>query len=287
MPSSPPSSMLRFDAGGMEARWLVPRSLEGLVVAIVEQRALAPMRWRFLPDGCVTLMLRIGGSSGLRLFNDCRPQAVSGALDRFCFVAGLATRPVDVTFDRFHYFGAILSPVAVRGLLGVSASELRDRAVEGELIVDGLDALEDRLNELPTFDARARYLERELHARLRRHDDPPHLARGVAMRAASLVAGRGSSRPLHERLGYSRAQTHRIFKDWLGLSPGAFQRLHRFVRGLEALHAPRSTGAAAAQHGGFVDQAHFIRTFRSFAGMTPGEYVRRRTDLVGQLPAEG
>jgi AraC-like DNA-binding protein len=65
------------------------------------------------------------------------------------------------------------------------------------------------------------------------------------------------------------------------LSPRAWRGLQTFQRAvrLKALHAdwPWAQVATAA---GYVDQAHLIREFRNYVGITPGRYATNGANLT-------
>jgi hypothetical protein len=73
--------------------------------------------------------------------------------------------------------------------------------------------------------------------------------------------------------GYSARQARRLYREIAGLSPVQVRRVLRFQRALQALLATGSTAAALAADD-FSDQAHMIREFRQFAGMTPTQLLR-------------
>jgi AraC-like DNA-binding protein len=85
------------------------------------------------------------------------------------------------------------------------------------------------------------------------------------------------SRPvgdLIDDLGGSRSRMWRTATAALGMSPKRFLMLRRFEVGMRLL----SSGvplAAAAVRAGYVDQAHFHREVKRWAGHTPGELLRR------------
>lgn len=58
------------------------------------------------------------------------------------------------------------------------------------------------------------------------------------------------------------------------LTPKAYSRIRRFQRALGIIHDRRlSSRADLAFHCGWYDQAHMIRDFKQFSGLTPGEYA--------------
>jgi len=259
-----------------------PRELPGMVVELWEQRSATRQTWRILPTGWVELIFRLGPAFSLHRARLLGPDA--DPIRHFCFLSGLHTRPLDLSFDEFHVFGVRMHPVAVRTLFGIPCSEVRDGAVEGALVLDDLARIEDGLRSATDFPSRARWMERELSERLRRVD-----VRGAAERmwrvTRSLPMGRPApGRELARSMDYSRSHTHRLFTEWLGQSVTDVARLTRFVHATRALHRDDGPLSTIALRLGYFDQAHFNREFREYAEMTPGEYRRRGGPAPGQLP---
>ena len=68
-----------------------------------------------------------------------------------------------------------------------------------------------------------------------------------------------------------------MFRAELGLTPKAFQRLHRFRQALVRIdRAAEIGGAAFALERGYYDQSHFIGEFRAHSGLTPSDYMTSR-----------
>jgi AraC-like DNA-binding protein len=66
------------------------------------------------------------------------------------------------------------------------------------------------------------------------------------------------------------------FAEAVGLTPKRFARLVRFGRVLRRLEKrPETDLAEIAFDAGYADQAHFNRDFRTFSGISPGEYRKR------------
>jgi AraC-like DNA-binding protein len=258
-----------------------PRHLLGLVERIWEQRSSGAGGWRILPSGWVELIFRLGPPFSLQKARRLRPDAAPTR--QFCFLSGLHTRPLDLAFDTLHVFGVRLHPVAVRALFGLPCTELRDSAVDGAIVVPDLARIEDRLRSAPDFQARARWLEGELLVRLSRHDVGGTAERMLSLATVLPVVRPVPGRELLSRLGYSRSHAHRVFTEWFGQSTTATIRLARFVRALHELHRGDGSLADVAYRLGYYDQAHFIHHFKEYAGMTPGEYRRRKGVAPEQL----
>jgi AraC-like DNA-binding protein len=258
-----------------------PRRLWGLVEGIWEQAVEGTQAWRILPSGSVELIFRLGPAFTLDRARRLRVDAPS--IQGPCFLSGLHTQPLDLSFERLHVFGIRLHPVAVRALLGIPTSEVLDGAIEGGLLVPDVERVLEALHGAPDFDSRGRWIEEDLIERLTRAE---HLVSAIRMKgiAGQLVAS--GTEPIGrvvEALGYSRSHAHRLCVEWLGLSPAEFRRLHRFVAATRSLHLASASLTEVGYRAGYFDQAHFIRSFRAFSGMTPGEYQSKSSDALGQV----
>ncbi|MBM7620938.1 AraC-like DNA-binding protein [Bacillus tianshenii] len=81
---------------------------------------------------------------------------------------------------------------------------------------------------------------------------------------------------LAEEMGYSERHLNRIFKDMTGISPKLLAQIFRFEKAsMELFKSPAGSVGSAAMDLGYYDQSHFIREFKRFSGMTPGEYKKK------------
>ena len=96
--------------------------------------------------------------------------------------------------------------------------------------------------------------------------------------AADALAAEGTVAAAAARLGLSERQFRRLFAAEYGAAPKAWQRVLRFNAVLKALHPrPWETARGVDPAGAYADQAHLIREFCAFAGITPAAYVRNKT----------
>lgn len=79
---------------------------------------------------------------------------------------------------------------------------------------------------------------------------------------------------------WSRSRFSVRFREEVGVPPRTFARILRFHHAMAALESATGQGAGSllsqvAHRAGFADQTHFTREFRSFAEMTPTQWLRR------------
>jgi AraC-like DNA-binding protein len=79
---------------------------------------------------------------------------------------------------------------------------------------------------------------------------------------------------LSEQLGISEGHLIRSFNHRIGVTPKRYARILRFHRliGLVQRAGPVHWAALASELG-YTDQAHLIKEFRGFTGITPGQFL--------------
>jgi AraC-like DNA-binding protein len=179
--------------------------------------------------------------------------------------------------DRPAMVGAYFRPARVAPFLGITISNLTDRAVaiddlwgtSGSRLVGGLCEL-DEAGRIDRF-------ESALLARLGmgRQRTGAINVEGLAARVLQRQ-GRMTVDALARAAGISRQHLSREFRDHIGIAPKLYSELARFQSGL--VYAGRRTNvdwAGAAIDMGYADQSHMIAEFRRFSGLTPQTLANR------------
>lgn len=262
-----------------------PQHLHGLVSMIWEHRMDISLPFRqetIFPSGCHGLFFRLG--QPITITKGAERNPGKGIMGDFGFVAGIQTNTISLNFEAYHFLGVQLQPAAIYALFGVPAKELTNSTLEGSAIFRDMHLIEEQLLELPTFEQRARLVEKWL---TRFFKPDPDIAMAIQME--QLLKKLSDSEPVgqlpyEKLLGYSRSQTHRLFMKWFGLSPGVYWRYKKFLKGLETIHhCDNNTLTEIAHASGFYDQAHFTRTFKEFTSMLPKVYQKEKSPIPGHI----
>jgi AraC-like DNA-binding protein len=217
---------------------------------------------RVLPDGCMDLLF---DASGGRVVGAMTGAVVVPPLPRGALLFGV----------RFH-------PGEAAPLLGLTAREIRDRAVAIEDVWGPLGrSLSDAVASARSGEARVRAVERVLLARAgaRRTVRGEDLA--VARVRAAVAALRASAgavpvEALALRIDAAPRTLERTFDERVGVGPKLLARvvrLQRLVAEIDRAAAPWSALAAALS---FADQAHLVREVGQLAGTTPQDLLGER-----------
>lgn len=267
----------------MNFRFYFPKKLKKAVRVIWEQKCNTPTKWQILPSGFIELIFRLG-APGFDDFSAKKLNSESDPSKHFCFLSGLHTRPLYITFSRFHFMGIQLKPVALPSFFEIPSKEFLDEAIEGDLLINRLQYIEEHLQSLNRFQERARWLEDYTLRHIAR-DNKLDTGLKLEREMDKLLDIPGNTNASPEDItGYSRTHTHRLFKKWFGLAPTEYIRFKKCMNALRSIHFSSESLTRISHQHGFYDQSHFIRTFKHYTNMTPGEYCRQKTGLVGQLP---
>jgi AraC-like DNA-binding protein len=189
------------------------------------------------------------------------------------------------TSQQERVIGIQFQPGGAFPFLDMPASEVADSTYSLDDVWPGCATLlREELMSAGNVHAMFAILQRTLMSRLAKTSTlHPAIAFAVGQFARCTQNMRVSD--VVDRVGFSSRRFIELFHDQTGLTPKAFQRVRRFQRILQALRQ-KSDGnwAALAANCGYYDQAHFIHDFKTFSGMTPGEYVTVATPHLNHLP---
>lgn len=233
------------------------------------------VRRRESPRGEVVLIINLG-----------QPMRV---LDPFCpakaasyhtgFVAGLTdTVTITDSAGESSGFQVDFTPIGARLLLGRPCGELTNQVVSlTELFGRQAQRVVERLREAVNWPARFAMMDALL---VRRFVTMPGVSPDLewAWRRLVQTSGRLPIAALAAELGCSRKHVTSRFNQEIGLGPKVLGRVLRFDGLMTSLSEGLVSGGSLAELAhrfGYYDQAHLIRDFRAFAGITPTEHIRR------------
>lgn len=207
--------------------------------------------------------------------------------NRSALVVGPRTRPVTVgTTGRRDTLGVVLRPGGAPSLLGLPTSELSGQQISlSALWGDHSEAVCERVTAAGCPLDKLAVMERFLSSRMTTASRPAHPAVTQAVAHIGAASQRCRIAGLSDALGISRRRFEELFRASVGLTPKAYERLERFRRTLGDLHrSPSVDWASFAIDHGYYDQSHLINEFRSHAGLSPTEYLRRRGRFINHVP---
>jgi len=185
----------------------------------------------------------------------------------------------------FSVIAAHFKPGGSFPFFGMPAGEFQDLGVSLEMVWGKYaHPVREQLLEARTHEARFRILELALIQASRGHLGR-HQAVQYALREFGNAEYPRSVAEVTEQIGLSARRFIEIFRDEVGVPPKLYSRIQRFRRAIQSLHGIQDPDLAdVALSCGYFDQAHFNHDFRSFSGMSPSTYLRRRSPYINHVP---
>lgn len=156
----------------------------------------------------------------------------------------------------------------------IPAFELHNTLMQMELFfcASEIDRISTQLKEIEEINDKFVKLEAFIMERVQLGNVDKRLPFAIkALKAHQMV----SIDQLSESLCLSNRSLQKIFKKYVGMSPARFRKIVRFNK---ATHLLLSSGCDSltdiTYECGYYDQAHFIKDFRNFGGVSPSEFLK-------------
>jgi len=199
-------------------------------------------------------------------------------------VSGPTSKAIRFGLQNSCIWGLGLQPAGFARFVPLAASVVADAAVNGQTheafanLLPLLDIVcEDRIGH----DEAARRVEEFLLA----FDGPPVAQMKQVLACQEALRDQDMSRveDLCERVGISRRSLERLCARYFGFAPKMLLRRQRFLRSLAQFTLAGKENWSRALDGQYYDQAHFVRDFKAFMGMTPTEYAEAPHPILDRI----
>ena len=239
---------------------------------------------RILPAGSTQLIINLEDTQ-FRHFKGVDTEEVY-EFDRVV-IAGVQTSPVFLDArTRTSTMGVVFWPGGIQALFGLPAGELTDQVISvGDVTDDDFFALCQKLSVASTPHKKFNLMESFLISML----DIDFQPNPAIIFSARKVYNQNGKQPVSEitkQVGYSRRRLSELFRDVIGTSPKQYSRILRFQQVLRLLRENSNPDLSRIAHiSGYYDQAHFNRDFKALSGITPTDYLDKKTAELNHLPA--
>ncbi|MBS1606784.1 MAG: helix-turn-helix transcriptional regulator [Bacteroidetes bacterium] len=221
------------------------------------------------PTGCVELCIDISGGDTIRHRGD-RSMTVP-RLE----VLGHWTIPTRASIKKGNtclitrmqpYAGSLFFPNQV--------SEFTNESIDLYDILDNESVgFYNRLMDQPLLEEKVKVLEAFLTDRLyktRKDQQKINLVEGLC-RSISRNNDSFDLNRLAAEFGFSERYIQKLFFDYVGITLKSFFSVQRFNKSLGLVRSATMSLTNIAYECGYYDQAHFIKEFRSYTGLTPSQ----------------
>lgn len=188
---------------------------------------------------------------------------------------GQFTRPFILSYTQpARCLGVSLHPWAGRLLFSIPAQEFTDQVNE----MEDKSGLRERLLHCGSEAGLVAILESYLLEKLKNYEPDEvssYIARYIIRNPCV-----PEIRNVVASLGYTRRRIEQRFLEATGLPMGRFIRKVRFQKTVHLLRNENSLSLTqAGLEAGYYDQAHFIREFREFAGVSPSSFLKQTSEM--------
>ena len=187
-----------------------------------------------------------------------------------CFIISYGRVPVYIQLPKQQtYFGLILDPLAIYYLLGAPAGEFANRPIDLTLVDKSFYELWEQLAEAKEFAARVALITKWVKMKIK----PLHAQDQKLNEFLCNPLGKPITvTEVADTLCYSPRHLSRKLKSITGLSTEEMLLYKKYLRSVHLIHHSKLPLTTIGHESYFTDQSHFIKAFKQFSNMTPGEY---------------
>ncbi|HMJ68388.1 MAG TPA: helix-turn-helix transcriptional regulator [Cyclobacteriaceae bacterium] len=257
----------------MTANFYLPKKppLKNLVQHVFQTHGLTRFSKEIIfPKGITEIIFDLGESNSTTVVFGGKERKVPK-----CFITSYSIRPSHLELPtRQTYFGVAIYPGAIGSVFGIPASEFANQFVDLTEVDADIRSLWNQLAESPAFSSRLAVLSKWILRRMRPQDGRELMLNTFL---SNRQAGNISVPVLASALCYSPRHLSRKFMDLTGMNTEEVLLLKKYTYSLALMHDPGLSLTAIAHQSHFTDQSHFIKAFRSFTDITPGEYRQKKS----------
>jgi len=198
-----------------------------------------------------------------------------------CFINGFNTAPIQLSLPKQQvFFGIVFQPLAIKRIFKTPAREFSDVTVDLTLLDPTFHTLWHQLAEQNSFAGRVSvslgWLKKNLIEWQPQEQLMNNFLYDVHQHGSSVTALAGS-------LCYSPRHLARKVFEATGMNTEEVLLYKKYLHAVDLIHRSELSLTEIAYQSCFSDQSHFIKAFKTYAEITPGEYKRIRSNVKGHI----
>jgi AraC-like DNA-binding protein len=198
-----------------------------------------------------------------------------------CFINGFNTLPVNIYLpQKQNFFGVRFHPVAIKNIFGIPPGEFANLTVDLTLIDASINSLWHQLYEQKTFDRRIKIFSMWLQKFYIQQTGRDEMLNQFLSTTNYYVP---SVTQLSKTLCYSSRHLMRKLYALTGMNTEELLLYKKFLLSVHLVHYSNLSLTQIAYNSQFADQSHFIKTFKHYSQITPGEYRKFKTHIENHI----
>lgn len=210
-------------------------------------------KYRVVSDGCIDI-----------LFEQSKPEDI--------YITGFSAKYVEYDIStEFDYVGIRFLPAGFSCFYDISAKTLTNQFLPlTEVIASLNDDLKKAISSKLSLSNASMTFDQVFTTALDQKEESPKIDKRVLEAMKQILEARGHLSITDLDVGVSERQLRRLFDYYFGDSAKAFAKIIRFQNILGAKPSSESLKKNKIFYNeGYYDQAHFIKEFKDFYGVTP------------------
>ena len=236
---------------------------------------------RIVPDGCMEMIFNYGDPYK-QFFEDG-----NNIIQPRCFVFGQITSPLEIMPTGVS--GIIAARYQPDGFIPFSSypvQQMENKAVPLSLLFGNeVKSFEEKVLTAASNDIRIHFITEFLLDRLQTAEAADRVTK-ASIEVLLQSNGQINVNELAKHLQINRRQLERKFSSAIGLSPKQLSKVIRLQATLKALQNEYSSLTSLAYENGYYDQAHFIKDFKEFTGISPKQFYEGNLKLSSLFTSE-
>lgn len=198
-----------------------------------------------------------------------------------CFISGFSKIPIQVQLPKQQiYFGVLIQPLSIKKIFGSHAAEFSDSAVDITLVDPAFNSLWHQIAEQENFNDRVTvflgWAKRNL---IQLHPQEQLINKFLY----AVNQNDYSVKTLADSLCYSPRQLSRKLFEATSMNTEEILLYKKYLHAVHLIHHTDLSLTAIAHQSQFSDQSHFIKSFRAYTKMTPGDYKGNKSNVEGHI----
>lgn len=236
-------------------------------------------RQQIFSDGCMDLIFNLGDDV-FRVFPNGEKKKQPKA-----FVLGHITEPMWVEpTGEVETFAVRFYPGSFASFTNVDIANLNDKDTPLSDVFTPEEAaeLETKIKQSRGIEERNQILEKFLLNHLQIHLNTSALVKSVVDKILHTKGNVDISETVNH-ISSERRKLERMFSKTVGTSPKQLCKVIRFQQTLQAMIRDNKSLTQVAHDNEFYDQAHFIKDFKQFTGVTPKSFYENKSFTLSSL----
>jgi AraC-like DNA-binding protein len=246
-----------------------------------DEKTDEPVKQRVLPDGCMEMIFHYGDLYK-QYFEDG-----SSIIQPRSFVFGQISKYIEIApTGGSGIISARFLPDGLTPFLNVPVSSLENKAVPiSEIFYDEGKNLEESVIAADENEIRIKLIEKFLLSKLTELKTIDAITKSC-VDIIFQSQGQIGVVELADKMNINRRNMERKFTSLIGISPKQLAKVARLQATLKMLEQKKFTNLTSlAYENGYYDQAHFIKDFKEFTGLSPKSFFSDNLKLSSLFTA--